>query len=81
MLTRRRLHWYKLPLFAFSLFCFILAITLMKDGARSLAPLVQQRLQVQGFADALGFGWLASYLVMSGSPVAATAMTLSLIHI
>ncbi len=75
MLSWRSLHWYKLPLFAFSLFCFILAITLMKDGARSLAPLVQDRLRVQGFADALGFGWLASYLVMSGSPVAATALT------
>ena len=75
MLKRRRLHWYKVPLFGFSLFCFILAITLMKDGARSLAPLVRDLLHVHGFADALGFGWLASYLVMSGSPVAATAMT------
>lgn len=75
MLSGRLRRWYKLPLFVFSLFCFVLAITLMKDGARSLAPLVQQRLHVAGFADALGFGWLASYLVMSGSPVAATAMT------
>lgn len=71
----RRLHWYKLPLFVFSLLSFVLAINLMKDGARSLAPLVQGRLAVQGFGDAMGFGWLASYLVMSGSPVAATAMT------
>lgn len=70
-----RLNWYKLPLFVFSLFCFVLAITLMKDGARSLAPLVQEGLHIRGFADAMGFGWLASYLVMSGSPVAATAMT------
>jgi Na+/phosphate symporter len=70
----RRLHWYKLPLFLLSLFLFILAITLMKDGARGLGPLVRDRLSVTGFADALGFGWLMSYAVMSGSPVAGAAL-------
>jgi solute carrier family 34 (sodium-dependent phosphate cotransporter) len=71
----RRLHWYKLPLFLVSLFLFILAITLMKDGARDLGPLVRDRLAVTNFADALGFGWLFAYVIMSGSPVAGVALT------
>jgi len=68
------LQWYKLPLFVLSLFLFVLAISLMKDGAGSLGPLVRDRLHVTGFGDALGFGWLLSYLLMSGSPVAGTAL-------
>lgn len=70
----QRWHWYKLPLFVVSVFLFILAITLMKDGARDLGPLVRDRLAVTNFADALGFGWLFSYVIMSGSPVAGAAL-------
>jgi solute carrier family 34 (sodium-dependent phosphate cotransporter) len=65
----------KVAVFIASLYLFVLAITLMKDGARSLAPLVQGRLAIDGAADALGFGWLFAYVVMSGSPVAAAALT------
>ncbi|MGH2543497.1 MAG: hypothetical protein ACRDIB_11890, partial [Ardenticatenaceae bacterium] len=72
----RRLHWYKVPLFVASLFLFVLAITLMKDGAKELGPLVRDRLAVTSFADAMGFGWLFSYVIMSGSPVAATGLAL-----
>jgi Na+/phosphate symporter len=72
----RRLHWYKVPLFFVSLLLFILAITLMKDGSRALGPLVEDWLAVTNFADALGFGWLFSYLILSGSPVAGAALTL-----
>ncbi|MDQ4078914.1 MAG: hypothetical protein M3220_22065 [Chloroflexota bacterium] len=72
----RRWHWYKVPLFMVSLLLFILAITLMKDGSRALGPLVQESLAVTNFADALGFGWLFSYVIMSGSPVAGAALTL-----
>lgn len=70
----RRWHWYKAPLFIVSIFLFILAITLMKDGAKGLGPLVRDSLQVTNFIDAMGFGWLFSYAIMSGSPVAATAL-------
>ncbi|MDQ4076658.1 MAG: hypothetical protein M3220_10490 [Chloroflexota bacterium] len=70
----RRLHWYKVPIFIASIFLFILAITLMKDGARDLGPLVRDRLAVTSFPDAMGFGWLFSYVIMSGSPVAATGL-------
>ena len=58
-----------------SLFLFILAITLMKEGAKGLAPLVRDTFKIDTPANALGFGWLFAYLVMSGSPVAASALT------
>lgn len=65
----------KVALFSVSLFLFILAITLMKEGARDLGPLVRDRFQVTNAANSLGFGWLFAYVVMSGSPVAAAALT------
>jgi hypothetical protein len=65
----------KIVLFIVSLFLFILAITLMKEGARELAPLVRDSFRVDNPANSLGFGWLFAYIVMSGSPVAAAALT------
>ena len=65
----------KVGLFSVSLFLFILAITLMKEGARDLAPLVRDTFRVTNPANSLGFGWLFAYLVTSGSPVAAAALT------
>jgi Na+/phosphate symporter len=67
--------WSKIGLFIISLFLFILALTLMKDGARGLAPFVQNRFSLDNAANSMGFGWLFAYLVMSGSPVAASALT------
>lgn len=72
---RQRVRLSKVGLFMASLFLFILAITLMKEGARDLAPLVRDRFSVTNAANCLGFGWLFAYLVMSGSPVAAAALT------
>ena len=71
----KRIHWGKITLFLISLFLFILAITFMKNGARSLAPLVRDTFTVNNPFNSLGFGWLFAYLVMSGSPVAAAALT------
>lgn len=65
----------KVLLFVVSLFLFILAITLMKEGARELGPIVRDRFRVTTAANSLGFGWLFAYIVMSGSPVAAAALT------
>lgn len=70
----RRIRWEKIGLFIVSLFLFIMAINLMKEGARGLAPLVKEVFAVDSPANALGFGWLFAYLVMSGSPVAASAL-------
>jgi Na+/phosphate symporter len=66
----------KLALLIFSLFLFVLALYLLKEGARQLGPLVRDTLKVDNAANALGFGWLFAYAVMSGSPVAAITLTL-----
>lgn len=70
-----QVNWGKIGLFVVSLFLFILAIVLMKEGARDLAPLVRDQFRVSNAANSLGFGWLFAYVVMSGSPVAAAALT------
>jgi sodium-dependent phosphate cotransporter len=70
--TRAKL--IKIGIFVASLYLFVLAITLMKEGARGLAPLTQI-LAVTSPANSLGFGWLFAYTIMSGSPVAAAALT------
>jgi len=71
----QRIAWKKVGIFIISLFLFILAITLMKEGARDLAPLVRDSFAVNNPANSLGFGWLFAYTIMSGSPVAAAALT------
>jgi len=65
----------KLTLFMISIALFILAIALMKEGTYSLGPLVRDRFTVTNPVNSLGFGWLFAYLIMSGSPVAAAALT------
>jgi Na+/phosphate symporter len=72
----RRVNWRKLGLFLLALLLFILALQLLKSGARALVPLVRDGLAVRNAANALGFGWLFAYVALSGSPVAATALTL-----
>jgi len=71
----QHISWPKIGLFILSLYLFILALTLMKDGARGLAPVVQDRFDLNNAFNTMGFGWLFAYLVMSGSPVAASALT------
>ena len=57
-------------LLALSLFLFILAIYVMTEGVCDLGPLVRNSFHVTTPANALGFGWIFAYIVMSGSPVA-----------
>jgi len=71
----QRIAWGKIILFIISIFLFILGITQMKEGARDLAPLVQNQFSVTNPVNSLGFGWLFAYVIMSGSPVAAAALT------
>jgi hypothetical protein len=54
---------------------FILALELLKAAASELAPLLTAW-QVSGLRQSVGFGWLGAYVVLSGSPVAAIALTL-----
>jgi sodium-dependent phosphate cotransporter len=73
-LSLGRVRIGKLVLFFASLYMFVLAVALMKEGARGVAPLVRNLLEVTSTANALGFGWLFAYTIMSGSPVAAAAL-------
>jgi Na+/phosphate symporter len=70
---RLRVAWRKIGVFLLALFLFILSIQFLKSGATALAPFVGG-LAVRNPANALGFGWLFAYLVLSGSPVAATSL-------
>jgi Na+/phosphate symporter len=58
-----------------ALFLFVVALGLMRHGAHSLSFLLKEMLIHQNPIHTLGLGWLASYLLLSGSPVAATALT------
>lgn len=53
----------------------MLAITLMKSGAQGITPLLSSLFKVSSAVNSLGFGWLFAYMIMSGSPVAAAALT------
>lgn len=59
-----------------ALFLFIVALALMKEGARGIEPLLEGVFRVTHPADSLGFGWLMAALILSGSPVAAVAVAL-----
>ena len=58
-----------------ALWLFILALQLIKVGAGGLRPVLDS-VSADGVAGHLGFGWFGSYIVLSGSPVAAVAMSL-----
>ncbi len=66
----------KFGIFLISLLLFIFAINLMKEGAYGLEPLVKNILFISNPLNSLGFGWLFAYVIMSGSPVAASALAL-----
>ena len=78
--TQRPTGWRTLLTKALSLvaalFLFVLAIQLMKSGAKSIGPEIKGTFLFDNGSSALGFGWLSAYVVLSGSPVAATALTL-----
>ncbi|MPZ48281.1 MAG: hypothetical protein GEU75_03040 [Dehalococcoidia bacterium] len=58
-----------------ALWLFVLALQLIKTGAAGLVPILDGA-SVDGVLGHMGFGWLGAYIVMSGSPVAAIAMSL-----
>jgi Na+/phosphate symporter len=66
----------KLLLFLPALFLFILAVQLMKEGASAVGPQIQGQFPFASGISTLGAGWLGAYFVLSGSPVAATAISL-----
>jgi Na+/phosphate symporter len=54
---------------------FIFALQTLRAGAAGLKPILNQ-FDLQGTPNIVGFGWLGSYAVLSGSPVAAIALSL-----
>jgi hypothetical protein len=55
---------------------FVTALGLMKEGARSLIPTLEGSAFTDNAWSALGVGWLGACLLLSGSPVAASSLTL-----
>ena len=66
----------KVGTFAVALFLFVLAIQLMKEGAKALSPTLDNSPLFSNAVSTLGFGWLGAYIVLSGSPIAAVALSL-----
>ena len=62
--------------FLVALFLFVGALQLMKTGAASLDILNNEGLLVRNAGSTLGLGWIGALFVLSGSPMAATALTL-----
>ena len=58
-----------------ALLTFVLALELLKKGAAGIVPILRG-LDISGVAGSVGFGWLMACVVLSGSPVAAIALTL-----
>jgi predicted nucleotidyltransferase len=55
---------------------FVVALGLMKSGAAALAPSLEGSIFTDNALSTLGLGWLGACIVLSGSPVAVSALTL-----
>jgi Na+/phosphate symporter len=66
----------KLLLFLPAMFLFILAVQLMKKGASVVGPQIEGEFPFANGISTLGAGWLGAYFVLSGSPIAATTISL-----
>jgi sodium-dependent phosphate cotransporter len=55
---------------------FVAALGLMRHGAEALIPSLEGSVFTDNAVSTLGLGWLGACLVLSGSPVAASALTL-----
>lgn len=58
------------------LYLFVGALQLMKTGAASLGAFQPGSILVENALSTLGLGWLGAVLMLSGSPMAATSLTL-----
>jgi solute carrier family 34 (sodium-dependent phosphate cotransporter) len=58
-----------------ALWLFAVALQLIRTGAGGLQPLLDFA-SITGVSGHLGFGWLGSYVLLSGSPVAAVSLSL-----
>lgn len=65
----------KLLLMIVGLLVFIMALLLLKNGAKEYGGSIIKYLNISNPVNSLGFGWLLAYLFLSGSPVAAIAVS------
>ncbi|WP_129631368.1 hypothetical protein [Candidatus Oscillochloris fontis] len=75
-LSRIRVALARIAALLLGLLLFALALELLKRGAAGYGRQVIGLLNVTSPANALGFGWLLAYIFLSGSPVAAIAVSL-----
>jgi Na+/phosphate symporter len=68
--------WQRVLLGLLGVGAFVTALGLMKAGAAALIPTLQGSVFTDHAWSALGVGWLGACLVLSGSPVAASSLTL-----
>lgn len=77
--SRQGLDWKSIASkslhFAAAIYLFILAIQLMKEGAAPIGARLGETPLLDNAVSTLGFGWMGAYFVLSGSPVAAIALT------
>lgn len=75
-----RPHWWivasKILHFVAAIFLFILAIKLMTKGGEFIGPRLKTTVIGYNGVTTLSAGWLGAYFVLSGSPMAATAISL-----
>ena len=74
--VRRVSHAMRLVYFVLGLFLFVTALGLMKAGAQALVPALDGSIFTDNAWSTLGLGWLGACIVLSGSPIAASALTL-----
>ena len=74
--VRRVPHAMRLVYFVLGLFLFVTALGLMKAGAQALVPALEGSIFTDNAWSTLGLGWLGACIVLSGSPIAASALTL-----
>jgi solute carrier family 34 (sodium-dependent phosphate cotransporter) len=70
-----RAAWWAVRLLA-ALFVFVLALQVMKTGAGGFSVLKGDGFLVRNSGSTLGLGWLGALFVLSGSPIAASSLTL-----
>lgn len=73
---RKRSIFKRLGFALTGIFLFLLSVNVLKGSMRSLLPKLEGKV---GFVatphKALGFGWLAAYLILSGSPISILALS------
>lgn len=74
--TRRTPLPLRLVFLVVGLGLFVTALGLMKAGAAALVPALEGSIFTDNAWSTLGLGWLGACIVLSGSPVAASSLTL-----